>query len=82
MDRIGIFIVDDHPVVREGLRSFLQLQPDMEVVGDAADGAEAVAKIVELLPDVALVDIFPGYGGNSFPRCPNIGRVWCWGSAG
>jgi hypothetical protein len=46
------------------------------VIGDARK------LIPEMSADVALVDIFPGYGGNSFPRCPNIGRVWCWGSAG
>jgi len=57
MDKISILIVDDHPVVREGLRAFLQLQEDMEVVGEAADGVEATEKIGELLPDVALIDL-------------------------
>lgn len=46
------------------------------VIGDARKVIPAMTA------DVALVDIFPGYGGNDFPRCPNIGRVWCWGSAG
>jgi NarL family two-component system response regulator LiaR len=57
MDKISILIVDDHPVVREGLRAFLQLQEDMEVVGEAADGVEALEKIGELLPDVVLIDL-------------------------
>ncbi|MFQ5873695.1 MAG: response regulator [Dehalococcoidia bacterium] len=57
MDKIGVLIVDDHPVVREGLRSFLQLQKDMEVVGEAADGVEALQKVGELVPDVVLIDL-------------------------
>lgn len=57
MDKIGVLIVDDHPVVREGLRSFLQLQEDMEVVGEAADGMEALEKVGELVPDVVLIDL-------------------------
>lgn len=57
MDKIGVLIVDDHPVVREGLRSFLQLQEDMEVVGEAADGVEALRKVGELVPDVVLIDL-------------------------
>ena len=57
MDKIGVLIVDDHPVVREGLRSFLQLQEDMEVVGEAADGMEALQKVGELVPDVVLIDL-------------------------
>ena len=57
MDNITILIVDDHLVVREGLRSFLQLQEGIEVVGEAADGAEALEKVGELLPDVVLIDL-------------------------
>ena len=54
---IRILIADDHAVVREGLRSFIQIKPDMEVVGEAADGVEMVEKARELEPDVILVDI-------------------------
>ena len=57
MDKISVLIVDDHPVVRQGLHSFLQLQNDLEIVGEAADGLEAVEKVDELLPDVVLMDL-------------------------
>lgn len=57
MDKISVLIVDDHPVVREGLRGFLQIQEDVDVVDEAADGVEAVKKVGELLPDVVLVDL-------------------------
>lgn len=57
MERIGVLIADDHPVVRRGLRTFLELQDDIEVVGEASDGEEAVERVRELLPDVALVDL-------------------------
>jgi len=50
-------LVDDHEVVRRGLRGFLELQPDMEVVGEAPDGAIAVARAAELTPDVVLMDL-------------------------
>jgi two-component system, NarL family, response regulator LiaR len=54
---IRVLIADDHAVVREGLRAFLALQDDVEVVGEAADGEEAVQAVVRLQPDVALVDL-------------------------
>lgn len=57
MDKISVLIVDDHPVVREGLRAFLELQPDLEVVGEAADGVEALEKVGQQLPDVVLMDL-------------------------
>ncbi len=56
-DAIRIMIVDDHAVVREGLRTLLEAQPDMEVVGEAANGEEAVNKSSELKPDIILMDI-------------------------
>ena len=54
---IRVLIADDHAVVREGLRGFLALQDDVEVVGEAADGEEAIAAAERLAPDVALVDL-------------------------
>ncbi len=54
---IRVLIVDDHAVVRSGLRVFLDLQPDIEVVGEAADGSEGVAVARRLEPDVVLMDL-------------------------
>ncbi|RAJ44048.1 LuxR family two component transcriptional regulator [Kitasatospora sp. SolWspMP-SS2h] len=54
---IRVLLVDDHQVVRRGLRTFLEVQDDIEVVGEAADGAEAVERAAELAPDVVLMDL-------------------------
>ncbi|HTU97819.1 MAG TPA: response regulator transcription factor [Solirubrobacteraceae bacterium] len=56
-DAIGVLIVDDHAVVREGLRTFLELQDGIEVVGEAGDGQQAVQAAAELEPDVILMDL-------------------------
>ncbi|MGW0778381.1 response regulator [Streptomyces sp. NPDC002835] len=62
--RIRVLLVDDHQVVRRGLRTFLEVQDDIEVVGEAGDGAEGVALTEELLPDVVLMDVkMPGMDG-------------------
>src|SRR5262249_43506620 len=61
---IRILIVDDHPVVRDGLRGMLAGDADLEVVGEASDGAEALAVAGSLRPDVILMDLrMPGMGG-------------------
>ena len=66
---IRVLIVDDHAVVREGLRSFLELQEGIDVVGEAADGAEAVEAAVRLAPDVVLMDlVMPRLDGVSAMR--------------
>ncbi|MEU9337629.1 response regulator transcription factor [Streptomyces sp. NPDC048290] len=63
-DAIRVLLVDDHQVVRRGLRTFLEVQDDIEVVGEAADGAEGVARAEELRPDVVLMDVkMPGMDG-------------------
>ncbi len=64
MEPITVLIVDDHAVVRRGLRSFLESEGDIEVVGEAANGAEAIEKVQELLPEVVLMDlVMPGMDG-------------------
>lgn len=56
MGKIRVLLVDDNEVVREGLKSILEPQPDIEVIGQATDGLDAVAKAEELRPDVILMD--------------------------
>jgi NarL family two-component system response regulator LiaR len=56
-ERIEILIADDHVVVREGLRAFLDTQPDIYVIGEATNGEEAVRLATELIPDVILMDL-------------------------
>ncbi len=64
MEKIRVIIADDHAVVREGTRHILENEEDIQVVGEARDGAEAVALTEALKPDVAIVDIsMPGIGG-------------------
>jgi DNA-binding NarL/FixJ family response regulator len=84
-DAIRVFIVDDHAIVRHGLTSYLSVAAGIDVVGEAADGAEAVAAIADLIstgraPDVALVDlVMPGLDGigvaEALRRLPGSPRV-------
>ena len=57
MDKIKVLLADDHTIVRNGIRSLLEDLPDVEIVGEAQDGAEAIEKVKELSPDVLMVDI-------------------------
>ena len=62
--KIRVLIVDDHAILREGVRALLQLQADIEVVGEASNGTEAIEAVGRLDPDVVLMDIaMPGLGG-------------------
>jgi DNA-binding NarL/FixJ family response regulator len=59
-----VLVADDHAVVREGIRTLVSLQKDMQVVGEAMDGRDAIEKTFQLLPDVVLMDIvMPGMNG-------------------
>ena len=64
MELIRVLIADDHPHFRDGLRALLLSAPDLEVVGEAGDGEEAISLAAELQPDVILMDLnMPGVGG-------------------
>ncbi len=64
MSQMRVLIADDHVIVREGLRALLETQADIEVVGEATDGEEAVNKTREVQPDIVLMDItMPGMNG-------------------
>lgn len=63
-EKIRIVLADDHAVLRAGLRALLNAEPDMEVVGEAANGREALERAVEMQPDVIVMDLsMPGQGG-------------------
>src|SRR5690554_3863028 len=62
--KISVLIVDDHFIVRQGLRTLLELMDDIHVAGEASSGEEAVEMVRRLQPDVALMDlVMPGMGG-------------------
>src|SRR3990170_893941 len=66
---IRLVIADDHPVVRDGLRAMLDTQPDIDVVGEAATGAEALSLARSLRPDLVLMDLqMPELDGASATR--------------
>ena len=66
---ISVLLVDDHPVVRQGIRAMLQYQPNLDVVGEAANGHEALQKVGELQHQVVLMDIkMPGMSGTEAAR--------------
>ena len=69
MDKISILVVDDHPLFRQGLRDLLRSEPDLEVVGEGADGQEAIDLTHALQPDALILDInLPGLNGLQVTR--------------
>ncbi len=64
MDKIRVLVVDDHAIMRDGIRALLGLHDDIEIVGEASEGKEAVEKAQELDPDIVIMDIaMPGMDG-------------------
>ena len=64
MEKIRILIVDDHAIMRDGIRALLGLHDDLEIVGEASEGREAIEKARDLMPDVVIMDIaMPGMDG-------------------
>ena len=64
MDKIKILLADDHAIMRDGIRALLSLYDDIEIVGEASEGKEAIEKAQELIPDVVVMDIaMPGMDG-------------------
>ncbi len=69
MERVRVLIADDHPIFRQGLRGVLESEPDIEVVGEAADGKQAITLARAVAPDVILVDVhMPGSDGLEVAR--------------
>jgi DNA-binding NarL/FixJ family response regulator len=78
MDAIRILLVDDQQVIREGLRRMLEIEPDLKVVGEAADAKEALAQVESLSPEVILMDIkMPGANGIELTRQVKQKRPSC-----
>jgi DNA-binding NarL/FixJ family response regulator len=64
LNKIKVLIVDDHTVLRDGIKALLSLQDDIEIIGEASEGKEAIEKVRELEPDVVIMDIaMPGMDG-------------------
>jgi two-component system, NarL family, response regulator LiaR len=74
-DKITILLVDDHSIVRSGVRAFLEANEDLEVAGEAASGPEAIRLAAELAPDVVIMDLVLS-GSGSMPEMDGIEATW------
>lgn len=75
MTKLRVFLADDHPILRAGLRWLIDTQPDMVTAGEAADGATAVREVIATRPDVVVMDVsMPGTGGAV--AAGEITRAW------
>ena len=78
MNHIRILLVEDHQIVREGIRRMLELESDMLVVGEASNGEEALARMSELVPDIVISDVkMPGMDGLQLVRKLKEGYPQC-----
>ena len=75
MSPITIVLVDDHKVVRQGVRAFLSIQPDLDVIGEAESGVEAIKVVGELAPDVVLMDLIMPGGMDGVEATREVKRV-------
>jgi len=63
-ESVSVYIIEDHPIVRQALRQLLEVQDDIQIMGEAENGETAIEQIIDLLPDVVLMDLnLPGMGG-------------------
>lgn len=77
LKRITLLLVDDHPIVLDGLRSHLSTRPEIEVVGQATDGQQALRKARQIKPDIILLDLsMPGMNGLEFMAALRDGSPW------
>ena len=83
MGRVRLVVADDHPVVRSGIVGMFASEADLAVVGEAADGAQAVELVAELAPDVVLMDLrMPGVDGVEAIRRISAGAGTAHGAVG
>ncbi len=75
MNTIQILLIDDHAIVRSGLKMLINAQKDMEVIGEAADGNEGIQKAIELKPNVILMDLSMPHGKDGFSATSELKKL-------